>query len=170
MKIAEQDGSFRAGDDQDDEDEKQESEHVVHLMRPEFTNRCMSHGARYKSNSLYFSYHTFSTSVVTEHLNKKTRKHLIVVQFQMVDSTVVQSSKCSSENTHILRQHKHIIFSSESSTEQSAKRKGEQVVRLHNFLIKRPRRRKKINLFPGYFYCTHELYTERKIVTNIIIL
>ena len=32
MEVAEQDGCFRAGDDEDDEDKEEEAKHVVHLV------------------------------------------------------------------------------------------------------------------------------------------
>lgn len=34
VEVAEEDGSLRAGDDQDDEDQEEEAKHIVHLMRP----------------------------------------------------------------------------------------------------------------------------------------
>ena len=34
VKVAEEDGGFRAGHNQNDEDEKEESKHVVQLVRP----------------------------------------------------------------------------------------------------------------------------------------
>lgn len=34
MEITEEDGSFRAGDDENDEDQEKETKHVVHLIGP----------------------------------------------------------------------------------------------------------------------------------------